>query len=90
MRRLMSCSGRTPPRDDVVTMTHLLGALLLIAGPAMIVLDLLVAGSTGERPSRLRIRYAQLVPAGSQGFAVVLICALGIAAVAAGLDLLRT
>ena len=71
-------------------MTHLLGALLLIAGAALIVADVLVAGSTGERSSRLRIRYTQLVPTGSQGFAVVLLCALGIAAVAGGLDLVRT
>jgi hypothetical protein len=71
-------------------MTHLFGALLLMAGAALIVADLLVAGSTGERLSRLRLRYAQLVPSESQGFAVVLICALGIAVMAGGLDLVRT
>jgi hypothetical protein len=71
-------------------MTHLFGALLLMAGAALVVTDLLVAGSTGERLSRLRIRYAQLLPGGSQGFAVVLICALGVATAAGGLDLLRT
>jgi hypothetical protein len=71
-------------------MTHLFGALLLIAGAALVVADLLVAGSPGERPSRLRIRYTQLAPEWSQGFAVVLICTLGIAAVAGGLDLVRT
>jgi hypothetical protein len=71
-------------------MTHLFGALLLMAGAGLIVADLLVAGSTGARLSRLRIRYAQFVPTGSQGFGIVLICALGVATAAGGLDLLRT
>ena len=71
-------------------MTHLFGDLLLIAGAGLIVLDLLVAGSASERLSRLRIQYAEHYPNASQGFAVVLICTIGVAAVVGGLDLLRS
>jgi len=71
-------------------MTHLLGGLLLIAGAALIVLDVLVAGSTGGRLSRLRIRSAERLPEASQGFAIMLVCTLGVAVVAIGLDLMRT
>jgi hypothetical protein len=71
-------------------MAHLLGGLLLLTGAALIVLDLLVAGSTGGRLSRLRSRTAVRVPQASQGLAVVLVCTLGVAVVAVGLDLVRT
>jgi hypothetical protein len=70
-------------------MTHILGALLLAAGAAVVVLDLVVGTSTGPRSTLLRLRVGRTLPHLSPGLAVVLVCAAGTAVFAAGLDLLR-
>ena len=71
-------------------MTHTVGALLLAAGVALVVLDLVVGTSTGHRSNLIRLRVDRTLPHVSQGLLVVLVCAAGAAVFAAGLDLLRT
>ncbi len=69
-------------------MTHVLGDLLLAAGAAVILLDLVVATSTGLLSTRIRLRLQRAFPGLSEGLAVVLVCAAGAGLITVGLDLL--
>lgn len=69
-------------------MSHAVGDLLLIAGLALIVVDLVIATSSGQRSSRIRLRLHRTLPRLPEGMAVVLVCAAGAAVFTGGLDLL--
>jgi|tagenome__1003787_1003787.scaffolds.fasta_scaffold20909392_1 hypothetical protein len=69
-------------------MTHTVGVLLLAAGAALIVLDLVVTSSTDHRSTLIRLRLQRRFPRLSQGLLVVLVCTAGAAVFTVGLDLL--
>jgi len=69
-------------------MSHAVGGLLLVAGLALIVMDLVIATAAGERSSRIRLRLHHTLPHLPDGMAVVLVCTAGAAVFTGGLDLL--
>ena len=69
-------------------MTHTVGGLLLAAGAALILVDLVVASSTGHRSTLIRLRLQRSLPRISEGLLVMLVCTAGTAVLVLGLDLL--
>ena len=68
-------------------MTHALGDLLLAVGTALVLVDLLLATSAGQRATRVRLRLQAAFPRMSQGLAVLLVTAAGVGVISLGLDL---
>ena len=69
-------------------MTHTIGGLLLVAGVALIAVDLGVACSSGRRSTGIRMRLRRSFSDLSEGLLVVLVCTAGAAVFTGGLDLL--
>lgn len=69
-------------------MTHTVGSLLLAAGAAIILLDLVVAASTGHRSTLIWLRLHHVFPRLSGGLLVVLLSVAGAVVFIVGLDLL--
>lgn len=70
------------------TVSHSVGDILLASGATLILLDLVVATSTGRRSTLVRLRLERTFPHLSAGLAVVLVCAIGTAVISLGLHLL--